>query len=459
LAFISGICNNLNFNAEMKWTLTNILPKLTSNRFALLIILFSTCFLVPLSPMAQEKSFKQDDVFALFMKASKRAARDSAAAKPVILRKPYFSTTPYVGYNPAYGMLIGVGSTIGMYLGEPPATPISTAVVSVNLTTKSQILFNLRTNIYTRDARFVLRGDWRFLIFSQSTYGLGTGVKHQRSGGIILNDGGQTNPIMPDEEPIKYNYIRLYESVYFRATDWLYAGLGYNLDHFSGITDEKLSLGPDSVNITHHYRYSDEHGFDSSKYVMSGLSVELLMDSRDNAIRPTRGLFANISFRPNFSFLGSSQNSLMLNTEFRGYKKLSQKRPDHLLGFWFIGQFTQDGKVPYLGLPAIAWDMYNRTGRGYIQGSIRGTDFIYGEVEYRYPISRYTGILSGVVFFNVTTASSDDGTRDLFQYLDPAAGVGLRIMFNRRTLSNLAVDFGMGADRKLGVYFNLNETF
>lgn len=428
-------------------------------RIALFILLFSPCLLVPLYPIAQQRSFRQDDVFSLFIKESKRAARDSAAAKPVILRKPYFSTTPYIGYNPAYGLLIGVGSTIGMYLGEPPVTPISTAVVAINLTTKSQVLFNLRTNIYTSDARFVLRGDWRFLLFSQSTYGLGTGVKHQRSGGIILNDGGQTNPIMPDEEPIKYNYIRFYESVFFRLTDWLYAGLGYNLDYFSSIEDEKLSLDPDSLNITSHYRYSAEHGFDPSKYIMSGMSLELLMDSRDNTIRPTRGLFANVSFRPNFSFLGSDQNSLMLNTEFRGYKNLSKERPDHLVGFWYIGQFTQDGKVPYLGLPAIAWDMYNRTGRGYIQGSIRGTDFIYGEVEYRYPISRYTGILSGVVFFNLTTASSDDGTRDLFQYLDPAGGAGLRIMFNRRTLSNLGIDLGMGTDRKLGVYFNLNETF
>jgi hypothetical protein len=103
--------------------------------------------------------------------------------------------------------------------------------------------------------------------------------------------------------------------------------------------------------------------------------------------------------------------------------------------------------------------MYNRTGRGYIQGSIRGVNFIYGETEYRFPISRKTGILGGVLFVNATTASSDDGTRDLFEYIDPAAGCGLRVMFSRKTLSNVSIDLGFGRNGSFGIYFNLNETF
>jgi hypothetical protein len=49
--------------------------------------------------------------------------------------------------------------------------------------------------------------------------------------------------------------------------------------------------------------------------------------------------------------------------------------------------------------------------------------------------------ITGVVFFN------------------PAAGVGLRIMFSRKTMSNLCIDFGFGADGTKGIFFNLNETF
>jgi hypothetical protein len=406
-----------------------------------------------------QKTFKQDDVFVIFTKKANLAKRDSLTAKPVELHKPYFSTTPYVGYNPAYGLLIGVGSTIGLYLGRPETTPISTAVVAINLTTKSQLIFNLRTNIMTNKSKFIFRGDWRFLLFSQPTYGLGTGVAHQGNIGIIFNDGGQTGAITAEEEPINYNYIRLYETFYFKITKKWYAGIGYNLDDYKKVVDQKLNLDTVPQQITHHYQYSTDHGFNPSQQTMSGLSLELLMDSRDNSIRPTRGYFVDIAFRPNFTFLGSTKNSIMLNTEFRTYVNVSKRRPDHLVGFWYIGQFSRKGDVPYLALPAIAWDMYNRTGRGYVQGSIRGVNFLYGESEYRFPISKYTGILGGVVFVNATTASSDDGSRDLFEYMDPAVGVGLRVMFNRKTLSNLSVDLGFGAGGEVGIYFNLNETF
>lgn len=427
----------------------------------LLLVSLSPLLLVSLSLSAQDsqKTFKQDDVFSLFVKKSKKAARDSVSAKPVIFYKPYFSVTPYVGYNPAYGLLLGVGSTIGMYLGSPETTPISTAVVAANITVKGQILMNLRTNIMTDHSRFILRGDWRYLIFSQSTFGLGTGIKHQGRIGLILPDGGQTEPITPDEQPINYNYIRLYESFYFKVNSWLYAGFGYNLDNYTKIVDQKLQLDTVPQYITHHYKYSTDHGFNPEKQTMSGLSLELLVDSRDNSIRPTKGYFADIAFRPNFEILGSTKTSLMLNTEFRTYVRMPGNRPDHLVGFWYIGQFTRKGDVPYLGLPSIAWDMYNRTGRGYIQGSIRGVNFIYGETEYRFPISRYTGILGGVVFANATTASSDDDSRKLFEYFDPAVGAGLRVMFNRKTLSNLSIDWGIGKGGEMGVYFNLNETF
>lgn len=410
---------------------------------------------------AQEspKTFKQDDVFSLFVKKANRAKRDSITFKPVQIRKPYFATTPFIGYNPAYGMLIGVGTTMAIHLGDLNTTPVSSVCAAINLTTAEQTIITVRSNIITEDSRFILRGDWRYLVFSQPTYGLGTGIKMHTNRGIIFNDGGQTASLPPDAQPLNYDYIRLYQTFYFRfAKNW-YFGVGYCLDDFWNIVDHNLHLDSVPPQLTSHYQYSIENGFDATSYVMSGLSLEVLLDSRDNTIRPTKGYMANIAFRPNFTFLGSSKSSIMLNTEFRTYISLSKKRPDHLIGFWYLGQFNQKGAVPYLGLPALCWDMYNRAGRGYIQGSIRGVNFVYGETEYRFPISPYSGILSGVVFVNATTASSGNDTRKLFQYVDPAAGFGLRIMFSKKTLSNLCIDFGFGADGTKGIFFNLNETF
>ena len=412
-----------------------------------------------LSAQENKQPFKQDDVFSIFIKKEKRSLRDSDIRTPIQLKKPYFATTPFVGYNPAYGFLIGVGTTMAIYLGDLETTPVSSVSAAVNLTTAKQTIIAVRSNIVTGNSRFIMRGDWRYLVFSQPTYGLGTGIKMHTNRGIIFNDGGETASLPPDAQPLNYNYIRLYETFYFKITKKWYAGIGYSLDAFSGIVDHKLNLDTIPQQLTSNYKYSTDHGFNPERYTMSGLSLEVLLDSRDNSIRPTKGYLANVAMRPNFTFLGSSKNSIMLNTEFRTYISFSKRRPDHLIGFWYLGQFTQHGSVPYLGLPAICWDMYNRAGRGYIQGSIRGVNFLYGESEYRFPISQNTGILSGVAFVNVTTASSDDNERKLFEYFDPAAGFGLRIMFSRKTLSNLCIDFGFGADGTKGIFFNLNETF
>jgi hypothetical protein len=425
----------------------------------LLFIFFLSQFLsFDLSAQESNKTFRQDDIFSIFIKKEKRAQRDSATKETIIIRKPYFATTPFVGYNPAYGFLIGLGTTMAIYLGDPVATPVSSVCAAINLTTAHQAIITVRSNIITDGSSYILRGDWRYLVFSQPTYGLGTGIKMHTNRGIVFNDGGSTASLPPDAQPLNYDYIRLYETFFFRfAKNW-YLGIGYCLDDFSKIVDHNHvdSVPPQE---TSNYKYSTDHGFNPEKYTMSGLSLEVLLDSRNNSIRPTRGFLANIAVRPNFTFLGSSKNSLMLNTEFRTYISLSKRRPDHLIGFWYLGQFTEKGTVPYLGLPALCWDMYNRAGRGYIQGSIRGVNSVYVETEYRFPISPYSGILSGVAFVNATTASSDDGTRKLFQYVDPAAGFGLRIMFSRKTLSNLCIDFGFGADGTKGIFFNLNETF
>ena len=51
-------------------------------------------------------------------------------------------------------------------------------------------------------------------------------------------------------------------------------------------------------------------------------------------------------------------------------------------------------------------DQKARSGRGYIAGRFRGESMIYGEVEYRFPISQCSQVLGGVVFINAATATN-----------------------------------------------------
>ena len=80
------------------------------------------------------------------------------------------------------------------------------------------------------------------------------------------------------------------------------------------------------------------------------------------------------------------------------------------------------------------------------------------ESEYRFPISECGGVLGGILFVNANTTDKPDKSVRLFDYVAPGYGVGLRLMVDKRSRTNLQVDFGFGKNSG-GVYFGAAETF
>jgi outer membrane protein assembly factor BamA len=293
------------------------------------------------------------------------------------------------------------------------------------------------------------------LFFAQPTYGLGVYGLESSTGEFNVGGINLTKSIR--EQPMRFNYVRVYETVVRKVYKRWYAGLGINIDNHFNIKDQSLKLDTPDIYLTSHYTYSKIFGFDTSKYSANGFSLQIIHDSRDNSVNPYTGVYANISFRVNEQFLGSSQNSTMLYYEFRDYFPLSSTRARHLLAVWTWGQFVTSGRVPYLALPSITWDTYNRSGRGYIQGRLRGDQMVYGEAEWRYPITK-NDLLGGVVFLNATTASNPITKQSVFNAVAPGYGFGLRITMNKKDRTNICVDYGRGIGSS-GIYFNIRETF
>ncbi|MEZ5084234.1 MAG: BamA/TamA family outer membrane protein [Bacteroidales bacterium] len=104
------------------------------------------------------------------------------------------------------------------------------------------------------------------------------------------------------------------------------------------------------------------------KYILSGVSLNAIYDSRDNLMNPYKGYFANIIYRYNPTFLASDQNSSSLWLEFRTYVPLSNKTPRHLVAFWTFGSFLLTGDQPYLTLMGLGEDQKSRSGRAYVAG-------------------------------------------------------------------------------------------
>ena len=328
---------------------------------------------------------------------------------------------------------------------------------SVQFTTKSQLLVLLKNNIYTSNNRFPLSGDWRFQKYSQDTYGLGT---NSPEGGLIdyqYSLMGLQTSMDSLAQPMKFNFLRLYQTVSIKLAKGFYAGIGYNLDYYYKIVDEKLRLNPGDILFTSHYLYNIYYGFPTDKDYFSSVNFCLQFDSRDNMINPYKGIFAKVNWRWGPKILGNTSPANILQCEWRSFHGLSGLNPGHLIGFWFLGNFTDKGKIPYMILPATAYDQRGRSARGYTQGRYRGTNYLYGEAEYRFPLSK-TGLLGGVLFINAATTDDPLGYVKLFEAIKPGYGLGLRIKADKRSRTNLSIDIGLG-NRSAGFYLAASETF
>ncbi len=355
----------------------------------------------------------------------KQARRDESAVKDY--SKPHFSVLPAVGYTLSTG-LAGIISANVIFQNNASLHPnLSTILGNISYTEHRQTILQVQTNIWSRDNKYKWVGDARYLKYPALTYGLG---------GQSPSDSGYT---------VDYSYVRIYQTLLRALWKNVYAGFGYSLDYHWDI-DEFL----DQQHITDFQKYGLR-----SHSVSSGINFNFLFDNRRNPINANQGLFANIIYRLNLSALGSDNNYQTLIAEFRKYISVSADKRN-VLAFWSYNWVTISGDPPYLDLPSTGWDGNNNSGRGYIQGRYRGKTFLYLESEYRLGISA-NGLIGAVFFVNAETVN--DWPTNKFSLLAPGAGLGLRILLNKVSGSNIAIDYGFGLNGSRGLFVNLGEVF
>lgn len=374
----------------------------------------------------------------------------------IVVGKTYYSLLPVIGYGPANGFVLGGAISVARLYGKPP-TNLSSGMLNFQITSRRQLIVNARSKIYLSGNNWFLQGDWRLLIFTQPTYGLGINNSEFRKWQLLVNNMPETEGSWG--EPMKFKLIRFYEEASRRFGDsHFYAGLGISIDQHFAIVDERLDTvkGSPDYCITHNYAYSLRNHFNPESYGTNGIKFTLLTDTRDNISNCYKGYYASVSLLGNIKVGTNSRKSTQLLYDARYYLGLNCKVPRQILAFWSWGSILLNGDVPYLALPSIGWDTYNRSGRGFIQGRYRGLSMMFNEAEYRFPISK-NGLLGGTVFANATTASNY--TYKLFDKTVMGLGAGLRMQLDKLARTNVTMDFALGSDNSAGIYFNLQETF
>jgi hypothetical protein len=358
---------------------------------------------------------------------------------------------PIIGWNPTFGFTVGAAAQIAFVAGRPETTRISSSVNSLSFSTKGDTLLNVRFGLHSSENRWFIEGDNRFYVSGQSVYGLGS-------------DTPSSNAVDAD-----YTFVRIHDRGYRRIRGPFYVGAGLLLDsHASVEPDDAAGEGWAS---SPYVTYSEQHSLPLESQQSSGFSANLLVDKRVGEIDPRRGWMAQGWYRVSFDgFFGGDSSWQLAHVEARTYLPLG-RRPranepapgggvpaKHRFALWTFADITTKGAAPYFDLPETVSDVYGRSARGYQQGRYRGERLAYGELEYRGMLTR-NGLLGLVVFVNATTVSNLDAGEKLFDSYAPAAGAGLRVLFNKRSRTNLCIDIAFGKDGARGLYFALQDAF
>ncbi|MGZ3863391.1 MAG: hypothetical protein ACXVPN_08215 [Bacteroidia bacterium] len=353
----------------------------------------------------------------------KNAVRSDTVRKTPGKFYPSFFITP--GYAVQSGVSINFSNATAIYLSKD--ANISSLLTYISFTQKKQILIPVETNIFTSGNEWNFQGNWYYLKYPVSTFGLG-------------NNTPDNNEIVLD-----FNTLRINELAMKKTGDFSYVGFGYNLSKYWKINQTEKNGNT----------YYDEYGF-SPDPVSSGIEFAFQFDSRENSLNPNRASYVNASFVQNLHELGSNTDWSSLLIDARHYINFP-RRTNNVLAFWSYNWITPGGIPPYLDLPSNGWDTYSNTTRGYMEGRHRGLCMIDLETEYR--IHFMKNDLFGAVVFGHIESYSDLANRFYFNKVLPGGGIGLRIKVNKFSNTNLSVDYGFGINGSHGLFFNLGEVF
>lgn len=344
-------------------------------------------------------------------------------------KKVFFSLLPIGANVPGGGRALITSTSAGFYLGERKTTNISNITFTPYWNLKSRFGLPLRSNLWLNNNEWVIQGDTRFLYYPQNTWGIGSGEQDKSL-------------------QVNYKYIRFYQSALKQIKPYLYAGLGYNLDYFVNVRAPSPGLPEFSK-----YAIGTASGENSFS---SGVSLNLLYDTRNNSDNPIPGYYLNVVLRDNPAFLGSKTDWQSVYIDARKYIPLNTKpHQQNTLALWSYFWSGLNNNTPYLNLPSIGWDPYNKSGRGVDQNRYRGKSLFYVESEYRRDITN-DGLFGFVVFANATSVTEQEDNK--FKKIHPAVGTGLRIKFNKASNTNIAIDYGISQGYK-GFALNLGEAF
>jgi hypothetical protein len=269
-----------------------------------------------------------------------------------------------------------------------------------------------------------------------------------KGGGIKLDAEGEasvfpdkywgTGPDTPpdDEEDYTPFEFTLNGGLLWEIYPGLYAGPRYRFSYFDvrerqpgGLLDQGTVTGSDGT-------------------VVSGLGAQITCDRRDYVIYPRKGYILDLRALAYSDFLGSSENFLQTEFDYRHFFPLFVK---HVFALQFLLELSS-GSVPFHMLPELGGQ---HMMRGYYEGRYRDLKYTAFQAEYRFPLFWNFG---GVVFGSTAKVAPDMNTLLSARNFRASGGAGIRYAVDRERYVNLRVDLAFSAEG-FSIYFDIFEAF
>lgn len=386
---------------------------------------FVVIFIVSLSTvLSQDSIHRSKDLREILFRSSKK---DTAQVQSL---SPNLSILPAAGYAMHTGWAGILTANLAFHTDKqsPLQQNLSSVATNITYTAFKQVLLPLQASIWTSKNKFNLQFDYRFIKYPSKVFGL-------------EDDAG-----VPNGYFVKYDGLKLHQTVLHSVAKNVYAGLGVYIDALWNIHE----VDPPANFKTAFQQYGI-----TEKIRAIGPAFKFVYDSRVNAINPRNGVLASMAYRNNMKWMGSDDHWQGVQFDIRKYIPFP-KNSNNVLALWNLNWFTLSGKPPFLMLPSTGWDDNYNSARGYIQGRFRGRNMIYLESEYRFQITN-NGLIGGTVFTNLQSFSHY--TFKSYNGIIPGYGIGLRIKVNKHSDANICIDYGFGKNGSRGFAVNLGEIF
>ncbi|NDK56684.1 BamA/TamA family outer membrane protein [Pontibacter sp. BT213] len=299
-------------------------------------------------------------------------------------------------------------------------TRLSTIKLIADYTLNKQMDQWLEWNVFTREEKYLLRGELRHRVYTDRFYGLGN------------------NSAVDDEQKYEYDLIGT-----------KLAGLKR--------TGQHTFLGPD-LQLTKYYNHKNhpvaegrpnqlEGVAGNNGGINNGLGFIFLLDSRDNVSYASSGMYLEVSGYKFGSYLGGDFDYSNYNLNFSKYFQLKPK-----LIFATNTVLTLNSQqVPFMRMATIGGD---KLLRGYARSRYLARNTIATQVEYRFPIKGRLGMAAFTGIGDVFNETSDLALNKL-KY---TVGTGLRFALNPEEKINIRVDAGYGREG-INFFVVLGEAF